>query len=54
MLGLVCIDSKVIQPDWGRKTESYAYQTTAFVADALYSLIDSYIIAQQNGGKIVK
>lgn len=35
-------------------TAAITYQTTAFVADALYSLIDSYIIAQQNGGKIVK
>lgn len=54
MLGLICIDSKTPQPDWNQKMNSYAYQMLAFVADALYSLIDSYIIAQQNNRKTAK
>ena len=31
MLGLICIDSKIVQPEWNRKKDSYAYHTTAFV-----------------------
>ena len=54
MLGLICIDSKEPQPDWNQKMNNYAYQTTAFVADALYGLIDSYIMAQTKRERIAK
>ena len=54
MLGLICIDSKIVQPEWNYKKVSYAYQTTAFVADVLYSLIESYIIAQQMSRRSIR
>lgn len=54
MLGLICIDSKIVQPEWNRKKDSYAYHTTAFVADVLYSLIESYIIAQQMSRRVIR
>lgn len=54
MLGLICIDSKIVQPEWNCKRESYAYHTTAFVADVLYSLIESYIIAQQMSRRVIR
>lgn len=54
MLGLICIDSKIVQPEWNRKKDSYAYHTMAFVADVLYSLIESYIIAQQMSRRVIR
>lgn len=51
MLGLVCIDSKEIHPEWNDCRENYAYKITAFIADAIYSLLEQYISIQHKNRK---
>ena len=52
MLGVICVDSKEKHPEWSNRTDNYGYQMTAFVADAVYSLIDCYMIAQKESKEI--
>lgn len=48
MLGLICIDTEKTLNEWSEaKNKSYAYRTTAFFADAVYSLIDQYMKRQE-------
>lgn len=47
VLGLVCIDAEKPVVEWNDAEKTYAYRVTAFLADAVYSLIDQYMKNQE-------
>lgn len=46
VLGLLCIDAKEEEKTWSKASKSYAYQLSAFFADAVYNLIAQYVKKQ--------
>lgn len=51
ILGIICIDSKTKNIEWSHSPNNYAYQITAFIADALYNLIEQYLLSQEESKK---
>ena len=47
ILGLLCVDSHDVIPEWTNNSKSYGYELTAFFADSLYNYINKYLEQQE-------
>lgn len=48
IVGLLCVDSHDVIPEWTNNSKSYGYELTAFFADSLYNYINKYLERQES------